>query len=463
MNNQLIKPFELTIKDKKNQKKGQVLRAVVFSHCTMIEVQTNPEERYYLIYYKHSLVYGEKLKKIDKLSFLNKICKTGMVLPAAHPFLSAVIPGNTAVIPNKNTLFSHLQKHFTLQEVAYIATTLDSYFPKEKLIDIIYKIFFHYRRNGNFMNAYQIIRILREFAPELDSAREIKNSSDFYAYKDFYKSSLQEIQQRDSMFVEWECFKRRFEPETSSYLKELWKKQESHLETVLLWLEHTEKGENHASIDSYTQSALHCTSLENWVLTLGYVGINPFSAIPQAKQLIQELMDAGHYETAALHLLDYLDSLPETYKDILDSLWDQLQPDFIAAHADSFMKWIERTLHQDGENEKIAQLIGTLLEIYGLTALSDKLHLLENAAPQSPLLQKIKKMKALQDDPDHMMELGQYYAEFHQYDEAIECFSWEMELNPDDPAPVSQLSKMYRHKGMVDEATAYQQLIKQLK
>ena len=62
-----------------------------------------------------------------------------------------------------------------------------------------------------------------------------------------------------------------------------------------------------------------------------------------------------------------------------------------------------------------------------------------------------------------MMELGQYYAEFHQYDEAIECFSWEMELNPDDPAPVSQLSKMYRHKGMTDEAAAYQQLFKQLK
>ena len=38
----------------------------------------------------------------------------------------------------------------------------------------------------------------------------------------------------------------------------------------------------------------------------------------------------------------------------------------------------------------------------------------------------------LVEDPDHMMELGQYYAEFKQYDEAIGCFSWEMELHPAD-------------------------------
>ena len=44
------------------------------------------------------------------------------------------------------------------------------------------------------------------------------------------------------------------------------------------------------------------------------------------------------------------------------------------------------------------------------------------------------------------MELGQHYAEFKQYDEAIECFSWEMELHPEDSAPVGELSKMYLFK-----------------
>ena len=62
-----------------------------------------------------------------------------------------------------------------------------------------------------------------------------------------------------------------------------------------------------------------------------------------------------------------------------------------------------------------------------------------------------------------MMELGQYYAEFKRYDDAIECFSWEMELHPDDSLPVYQLSKMYQHKGMIEEAKAYQQVYTQLK
>ena len=38
-----------------------------------------------------------------------------------------------------------------------------------------------------------------------------------------------------------------------------------------------------------------------------------------------------------------------------------------------------------------------------------------------------------------------------------------MELRPDDISPVWQLSKMYQQKGMVEEATAYQQVCNQLK
>jgi tetratricopeptide (TPR) repeat protein len=138
----------------------------------------------------------------------------------------------------------------------------------------------------------------------------------------------------------------------------------------------------------------------------------------------------------------------------------------MAAHVDAFMLVIQRLLLKGDNNQseqKLIQLIGKLLETYDLQAVHEKLLPIQKSVPHSPVMQKMNKMITLLEDPDQMMELGRYYAEFKQYDEAIECFSWEMELHPNDPAPVSQLSKMYQKKGMVNEATAYQQLYTQLK
>jgi hypothetical protein len=311
MNNELIMPIEISIKEKKKQFKGKVIKAVVFSRCTILEVQTSISESYYLMYYKNSLIYGEKLEKVEEGSFIDQASKTGIVLPENHPLLSAIILSKTASIPHKNKLFSHLQQQYSLQEVAYIATTLDSYFSKEYVTKVIYKIFFHYRRNGNFSKAFQIIQILTDFAPDLDSAREIKNSLDFYSYKEFYKSSsLPVIQQKDPFLVECYCFKHRFHSDEHAFLEDLLWKRDSFLEIVLLWMERVEKLSKMDSIEKYTSIALQCIPMEKWVLTLMYLKINPFQVIPHTKSMIDKMLQENHYETVALYVLEFLDDLP---------------------------------------------------------------------------------------------------------------------------------------------------------
>ncbi|RID81528.1 hypothetical protein D1953_20515 [Peribacillus asahii] len=467
MNNEVIMPIEISIKEKKKLSKGQVKQAVVFSRCTMVEVQTSLNENYYLIYYKNSLVYGEPLEKVEKESFINKIRKTGIILHEDHPFLPALIPSETATIPNKNKLFSQLQQKYSLPEVAYISTTLDSYFSKEQLTNVIYKIFYHYRRNGNFIQAFQIIRILADFAPDLNSAREIKNSLDFYSYRDFYSSSsLPVIHQKDPLFVEWYCFQNRFQPDEYKILEDLLRKQDSFLEIVLLWMEKVEKCSPADSVEKYTRMALQYISMEKWILTLGYLNINPFQVLPHTKSIIDEMIQNEHYETAALFLLKFLDALPTAYDDILHSLWEHLDSTFIASHLDTFMLVVQQLVLKDDDNQseqKLIQIIGKLLVTYELKTVHEKLLPIQKLVPHSSVIQKINKMITLLEDPDHMLELGQYYAEFKQYDEAIECFSWEMELHPNSPAPVLQLSKIYQNKGMVKEATAYHQIYTQLK
>ncbi|MFJ7829232.1 tetratricopeptide repeat protein [Peribacillus sp. NPDC097284] len=467
MNNKLIMPVEISIKEKKKLSQGKVMQVVVFSRCTMIEVESSLNENYYLIYYKNNLVYGEKVEKIEKDSFIDKIRKMGIVLHSDHPFLSAIIPSQTATIPNKNKLFSQLQNQYSLQEVAYIATTLDSFFTKKQLSNVIYKIFYHYRRNGNFMQAFQIIKILANFAPDLNSAREIKNSLEFHSYMEFYtSSSLSTIQEKDSLFVEWHCFRYRLQPDEGKMLEGLLRKQDSFLTLLLLWMEKVEKYAKVPSIEAYTTMALQFVSMEKWIVTLDYLHINPFQVLPQTKSMIEEMLQEEHYETAALYLMNFLNALPDTYEEILHTLWEHLDPTFIATHIDTFMVMIQQLVLEDGEKQseqRLLQLIGKLLETYDLKEVHEKLLPIQKSAPHSPVFRKINKMMTLLDDPDQMMELGQYYAEFKQYDEAIECFSWEMELYPDDPAPVSQLSKMYQNKGMVKEAFAYHQILDQMK
>ena len=68
-----------------------------------------------------------------------------------------------------------------------------------------------------------------------------------------------------------------------------------------------------------------------------------------------------------------------------------------------------------------------------------------------------------QENPDRMMELGDAYMEFKQFDQAIECYFWEMELRPQDPEPVLQICKCYQQKGMWSEAEVYQKIFTQLK
>ena len=204
MNKKEMLPTEISIKDKKHMVRGNSIRTAVFARSKVIEVMTADQERYYLIYYKNALIYGEKLDQIEEGTFIDKSFHEGIIIESPHPLLSVLIPHVNITIPNKNYLFSQLQIHYSLQEMVYILTTLDSFFQKEQLIKIIDKVFFHFRRNGKFMKSFQIIQMLADFAPTLKSAQDRLSSLEFSSYNQFYlSSSLAEIQIKDPLLLNY--------------------------------------------------------------------------------------------------------------------------------------------------------------------------------------------------------------------------------------------------------------------
>ena len=464
MGTELFMPTELSIKDKNRIIKGKVVRAAIFAKSKVVDVVTEDHDSYYFIYYKNSLVYGNKLEKVENDTFINKAFNEGLVINAPHPLLTALIPNLSISIPNKNKLFSQLETHYSPEEIAYIATTLDSFFEKDQLIKMIDNIYFHFRRNGSFMKSYQVVQLLHDFSPAYKSAHERLNLHEFHKYRDFYQASnLPSILEKDSLFVEIQCFKDRFNPEKRMILKDIVRKQDSLVE-LLLWLEEAREFHEIDSIKKYSAAALRFVTLEEWVQILAQVKINPFRELSEAKGMLEKMINNGHYERAALTLLNFIGDLPASYDDIQSEIWRNSDSRFVIAHLEEFISLLKQL--PEGEtpkelNQKIFQIVVVLLERQGLKSVYEKLLPIQNF--NLDVIRKIGKMVELMEDPDRMMELGDYYADFKQYDQAIDCFFWEMELQPQNPSPVWKISKMYQFKGMVKEATTYQKIYEQLK
>ncbi|MGG5252374.1 hypothetical protein ACQYAD_02375 [Neobacillus sp. SM06] len=463
MQNDLIKPTELLILDKKKSIKGEVSRAVFYGRSKVAVVETPENGTYYLCYYKNRLIIGGQLELVEKATFIERAFHDGIVLHSPHPLLSAFIPDLTVSIPNRNKLFTQLQVDFSPQEIAYIATTLDSFYTKEYLAKLIEKLFFHYRCNGNFKKSFQILQILTAFLPDLQSARERLHSQEFYSYQKFYHStSLPTILQEDPLYVDVHCFKNRSDPAIRSLLKDLLTSKNSFVELLLLWLEQSDQNE----LDGYTRMALQLISMPEWIFILTKVGLNPFQLLPEAQRAIEKMLQNGSYETAALQLLPFIDDLPENYELILKKLWENINAEFVAAHLDQFLLILEKESLAGNElqaEDKIYQLAVSLFRQFDLKMVYEKMLPIKPYLPQSFHLRKLAKMLELEENPDQMMELGDLYMEFNQWDRAIDCYFWEMELKPQDPEPVLKISKCYQQKGMSDDAKVYQKIFQQLK
>src|SRR6476620_6842809 len=117
---------EITLKDKKKLIKGFIFQMAVFTPFKTIHVKTDSHKDYYLIYFHDSLVYVDALESIGLDSFINHVFDKGIVLESNHPFLSVILPEEMVLLPNKIKLFSILQNQYSLLEVTYLTTTLDS-------------------------------------------------------------------------------------------------------------------------------------------------------------------------------------------------------------------------------------------------------------------------------------------------------------------------------------------------
>ncbi|MEH7883831.1 hypothetical protein V7654_05855 [Bacillus sp. JJ1609] len=466
MNSDQTMPTKISFKSNRVMINGEVVRTAIFARFMVAEVQTEVNEKYYLIFYKNALIYGDQLEKVQKDSFIDKVLNEGIVLDKEHPLLPVLLPATALAIPAKNKLFNHIQRNYSLLEIPCIAAALDSFFSSEQLAKPIENIFFHYRRNGSFFKAFQSIHILSDLSPSLEKLNDLLHSREYSSYSSFYTtSSLSAIQKKDPLFAEFHCFTNRKNTEHFQMLESLLNNEERYAEGLLVWMD-DKRNHTSESVKSQTELALKYIPLENWILALSYAKINPYKWVSDARTFIEGLMREGQYEKAAVYLFPFIEDLPAEFHQVLNEIWKHMDAEFVSSHVDEFLLLHQQVAQENDpkqSEQRILQLTAKLMEGHDLTVVCEKLKPIQKNFPHSITIRKVNEMASLMENPDRMMELGQFYASFRHYDQAIECFFWEMELNPTDPAPVRQLCKMYQHKGMVKEASTYQQIYTQLK
>jgi tetratricopeptide (TPR) repeat protein len=469
MDEKFVKPVEISIKQKKSVFKGQIVRAAVFARCKVVEVVTSNSVSFYLMFYKDSPVYGDEVEKVSEGSFIEKAFQKGIVFESPHPILSRILPHYSVTIPTKKKVFSQLQDHYSLEEIAYIATCLDSFLIKEQLTDIIYKIFNEFKRNGSDFKAFQVIRMLKELVPDSSAAQDRFNLLEFHSYREIYTSNLPSIQKKDPLYFEQYCFENRSKSNECTLLKSELEEQNRLFESWLVWIEEAEKqqtAQSAQSIDKYTNIALQFVSFSEWIWILSQANVNPLKELSGTKPFLQEQLENNRYEEVATLLLKFIDDLPGNFDSIWNLLWSHLDAKFVADHLDDLLPALEQYAATDNRkqfNQLLLHLATYLFKENDLKTVQHKLIPVKKIFPHSPVIRKIDDMLEMSEDPERMMQLGKHFAEFEQFDDAIECFYWEMEFHPEDASPVWHLSKMYQRKGMVSEAEAYQKYFAELK
>lgn len=415
---------------------------------------------YYLFFYKTAYLTGKHTTKLKRSSRLSSILQKGIYLPPTHPFVSYLLTNNRIhTFPTLNPLWEKIQKKHSPLEAANILTIFDAYMKKEKIIRAIKELALQLRREGQLFHTYQILRLLSDLYPSHKWAIEMSKNLQYQTYHTLYQSNIETLVARDPLYAEQYCYEHLDDKTCLETLHQLLKKEGRMLEQLCLYA-HSLLQDSPSDDTSYLQIASLFTAnptIERKTDFLAHVAFG--RSVPHTrlwKDLLALLKDEGRYEDALVlltknkapismekfpFLLEILTHIePSKYVDILDNLRLPLSDDISAKQAQSFFQVV----------------IPILLKEKGLEYTNQWLKPYYGQYPTVPVLLKIKKMAALKDDPDQMYALGELYYQMKQLNEAVECFNWELELDPTDTRSIKWLTKLYLELGMVEESKSYQ-------
>lgn len=421
-------------------------------------------ECYYLFFYKASYLTGKSTLKIKRKSKLSTILQKGIRFSPDHPLLAYLLTHNRIhTFPGLTPLWEKIQKRYSPLEASNILTIFDTYMKKEKITKVLKEFALQYRREGQLLHTYQLLRLITDIYPANKWAQEMSKSLQYQSYQSLYTSHPSSLLSKDPLYVENHCYHRIEQDGSIALLLQLLQKEGRKMEELCLYTHFlvTISDDDHTYYEQMISNLPVDFTNDDKVNLLSYILRNR----------------ADHHEGLYHNLLGLL-KRSNRYEDLLILLTKNkaliTEKDLPYVHeALLHINWVENsgwlsdlTFHFDEDiSPKQVQtlfqsFVPNLLQLKGLDYTEQWISPYNSRYPGIPILMKVKKMAALKDDPDQMYALGELYYEFKQLSEAVECFYWELELDPSNTRSIKWLSKLYLEMGMVEESKSYQYMLR---
>lgn len=455
-----------TLMDKKKKTIIHPHKLTLFQQCKLVECHEElTGTRYLLFFYKNDFLTARPMKEHEPTSFLAQAETRGIPINAPSPLFSLLVHPTLSlqVIPF-NQLLSQAKRKYTLEETALIFSYFDSYIPHEKLDKLLKDLFFSYRRNGQLAAAYRLATLLLSRGYNQSWVESTTKQPDYAKAAKRYQAAPLTLLATDPLYVEQQCFLDYQTKENHELLLTLYTEQKNNLNTLILKINKWVKKPSQKTLPDLTH-ALSTHLKEEDVLSCL---LSLLKTVPVTSGLHQDvynrLIQKQEHQHAIQMLLAYSFTLSPEQQKQLPTIFEHFSIDNINGPLKNNSERIFALLKDQPLvlERLIRSFLPSLFKSHDLSDIQAWLKEVNQASVQLPIMKKLNEMASLIDEPDKQMALGHHYYELEQYEKAIDCFSWEMELQPNQPEPLQWLAKSYQNMGKIDEAKTYQQLLTQL-
>ncbi|TGB01964.1 tetratricopeptide repeat protein [Halobacillus salinus] len=440
----------VTLKSKQKVCDVTVQRIAFYQQCQVVEALDEESKHYYMFFHKEHYLNYVSASKLPDRSFVKSAFNEGITFHGIHPLVTSLLTASTYKKKDFNTLFTKLKQQWGHPETAQIATYFTPFIKKTKLAHFIQSLFYEERRSGKMLSCYRIYSVLEDFAPNHPLIDAFSGDLKFVEIEKRYKLQDESTLATDTLYTENEWYKNRL----SSYddLHSLYEKQSRLIEQRALSIDHaahTQTEEDYQTLLDSSPSLLSppfFTDLYARELT-HHSFLNDYLDSLLAENQLKEAAELINKHKLALSSIQ-----SQTFIHLAErNQTDSPSPD----------SWRELTLSnlKTEQSTKLLELaVRSILHNNDISYVREWLQPFEDVPEAQVIVEKVIEMDTLSDDPGKQRRLGELYYEFQQPNLAIDCMSWDMELDSANPEPVQWLAKLYNEVGNKEEHDAYQQL-----
>jgi tetratricopeptide (TPR) repeat protein len=435
----------------------------LFQGYQVMEAYTTEEDEcYYLFFYKNQFLTGKKTSKMKRKSVLKDIVTKGIFLPSPHPVIQSLLTLNSIqVFPTIKQAWKLIKKDYDPIEAAHILTLFDSYLKKETIISPLKEMCLQFRRDGKFLKAFRLLQLILKKYPNNQWAQSLITHIDYQKYSLRYHSEIETLLHYDPLYSENHLYLQMNSLNMFTLLQNKLHTESRHLESLALYCHRlTFYSENFEDYLSYLME-ITAKHLDIDILSLLYSIYSQTKVNKEQLQsrILTQLLDHNQFEDAFFLLTENSGPFSRSQSDQFKTIVEQLESTFILPF-DQFTSY--HLIYEN--NHQLEGLLKSLLpRLFQYNDISYVYNWLQ-PLHDKPLLMinHIKTMYHIKEDPEQQHTMGELYYKINQLPQALECFLWDIELNPSSPHSIKWLTRLYHELGMVEESKSYQYLYKQV-